>query len=71
MKILRPIELEKCAICGEEFDKLTMDEVFTGRRQYICRSCKTTGNRQVDARRTEWRKSHRGKAIIEQCEKHK
>lgn len=71
MKILRPIELEKCAICGEEFDKLTMDEVFTGRKQYICRQCRDRGNQQIDARQTDWRKSHRGKAVIEQCEKHK
>ena len=70
MKVVRPIELEKCTLCGREFDKLTMTEVFTGRVKYICRECAVRGRRQVDAMQQEWRRSSRGKAVIEQCEKH-
>lgn len=71
MKNLRPIEIEKCAVCGEEFDRLIMHEVFTGRVQYICPACKSRGSSQVKARRKEWRKTAKGKAIIELCEKNK
>lgn len=71
MKIVRPIEIEKCALCGEEFDKLKMHEVFTGRVKYICPECKCRGDSQVDARQKDWRKTARGKAIIEHCEKNK
>ena len=31
MKVLRPIEVATCDICGEEFDKLKMKRIFTGR----------------------------------------
>ena len=71
MRIIRPIEIEKCAICGEEFDKLIMHEVFTGRVQYICPECKRLGDKQIGDRQKAWRKSARGKAIIERCEKNK
>lgn len=71
MKILRPIEIETCAVCGKEYDKLTMHEVFTGRIQYICPYCEHRGQSQVKARRKEWRRSAKGKAIIERCEKNK
>lgn len=71
MKTVRPVELEKCTVCGEEFDKLILDEIFTGRVQYICPKCKRLGNSQVNARQKEWRKTTRGKAIIEHCEKNK
>ena len=50
MKVFRPIHLEKCALCGKEYDKLTMYEVFTGRTRYICRECKMRGNKEMDAR---------------------
>lgn len=50
MKTIRPIYLEKCILCGEEYDRLTMFEVFTGRTRYICRDCKIRGNREMDAR---------------------
>lgn len=71
MKILRPIEIEICAVCGKEFDKLTMREVFTGRVKYICPECERRGDRQVKARKDEQRRSAKGKAIIELCEKYK
>ena len=47
MKTFRPIYLEKCAICGEEFDKLYMHEIFTGRKQYICRECYARGEKEI------------------------
>lgn len=71
MRKIRPIEVERCALCGEEFDKLKMKEVFTGRKRYICLDCQRLGDSQVDARQKEWRNTARGKAIIEQCEKNK
>lgn len=69
MKTFRPIHIEPCSICGEEFDKLTMHEIFTGRKQYICTNCRNRGNRQIDARQKDWRNSSRGKAVIEHCNK--
>lgn len=69
--MIRPIEVERCDICGEEFDKLRMHEIFTGRRKYICMTCMDVGRRQIEERQSEWRKSSKAKQIIELCEKNK
>lgn len=61
MKTFRPIYLEKCSLCGKEYDKLTMYEIFTGRTQYICRECKNLGNKEIDARIGKARASRRAK----------
>ena len=71
MKSSEPIELEKCAVCGREYDKELMLERFTGRVRYICPECDRRGNKQVKASRGEWRKTAKGKAIIELCERNK
>lgn len=62
----RPIELQRCSLCGEEFDKYTMHELFTGRTKYICQGCMNLGNKEIEAKKTEWRQSSRGRQIIEQ-----
>lgn len=61
MKVLRPVELEKCAICGEEFDKLLMHRVFVGRPLFICNNCKNQGNREMEARHEHYRQSYKGR----------
>jgi len=71
MRNIRPIEIEECLVCGREFDKLRMKELFTGRIKYICPECSRLGHRQIDAMKKDRRKTSRGKAIIEQCEKNK
>ena len=71
MKTIRPIEVKKCSICGEDFDVINLDTVFTGRTQYRCQKCMNAGNRQIEARQKEWRRSSRGKAVIEMYEKNK
>jgi hypothetical protein len=71
MKRIRPIEIEKCCICGEKFDKLTMHKIFTGRVKYECNACKTRGERQIAAKSRDWRATARGKAVISELEKHK
>ena len=71
MRNLRPIEVKKCSICGEDFDVINLDTVFTERKHYICQKCRNNGNRQIDARQKDWRKSSRGKAVIEHCKKNK
>ena len=67
----RPIELEKCAVCGREYGKASMSERFTGRVKYICPECEKRGNSQVKASHAEWRKTSKGKAVIALCEKNK
>lgn len=71
MKTLRPIEIERCCICGEQFDRLLMHEIFTGRKQYICQECHARGNRQIAAKRESFLASHKGKITVENCEKNK
>lgn len=71
MKVLRPMEVVTCCICGEEFDKLKMKRIFTGRTKYICPECYNNGHRQVSARRTDFESSPRGKQIISESEKNK
>jgi len=71
MRNIRPIEVVTCCICGEEFDKIRAKEFFTGRNQYMCPDCHAMGERQLAARKTEWRDSPRGKRIIAKAEKKK
>ena len=71
MKVVRPIEVETCCICGEQFDKIRLKEIFTGRVKYICPKCYSNGNRQLDAHKSEWKSSARGKQIITESEKYK
>ena len=61
MKTIRPIYLERCSLCGEEYDRLTMYKIFTGRTQYICRECKIRGNREIDARAGHARASRKAR----------
>lgn len=68
---IRPIYVEECALCGEEHDKLFMQERFTGRMQYICPACAASGERQISARRKEWRSTYKGKQVISYCSKNK
>ena len=69
MKVLRPMEVVTCCVCGEEFDKIKMHKIFTGRTKYICPECYSNANRQMDARRSDWKGSTRGKQIISESEK--
>lgn len=71
MKVFRPIEVTTCCVCGEEFDKIKMKRMFTGRARYICMECYNNGQRQVSARRSEFEESYRGKQIISELEKYK
>lgn len=71
MKTIRPIKVEQCSICGEDFDVINLDTVFTGRTQYICQKCRARGMREIDERNRDWRKSSKGRAIIEHYEKNK
>lgn len=71
MRNFRPIEIGQCDICGREFDKLELREMFTGRTKHICPECYRAGNSQLDAKRRDWRKTARGKAVIEHFEKNK
>lgn len=71
MKAFRSVEIETCCICGEEFDKLYMHEVFTGRRKYICQGCWNRGNSEMDAKHESFRSSYRGKTAIAKHEKNK
>lgn len=59
MRTIRPAETEKCLLCGREFDKMYMEEVFFGRKRYICLECKRIGNKQVDARKAACRSAIR------------
>ena len=71
MKRIRAIEIETCCVCGEEFDKLTMTEIFTGRTKYMCQACRNRGNAQIEAKRSALKATRRGKNMIEYCEKNK
>ena len=71
MSYIRPRYVEKCILCGEEFDKAKMREIFTGRIRYICPACDARGNRQIAAKQTDWRKTYKGKVAIEHCRKKK
>ena len=71
MKTVRAVEIKECDLCGREFDKLVLSEIFTGRVKYICPECSRRGNLQLDAKQKEWRRSSRGKAVIEQYKKNK
>ena len=71
MKGLRPIEVERCCVCGEEYDKIRMHKIFTGRVKYICQSCHAQGHREIDAKRSTWVESARGKRVISESEKYK
>ena len=71
MKTIRSVTVEKCSICGKDFDVIYLDTVFTGRTRYICQECRNNGNRQVEARQKDWRGSSRGKAVIEHYKKNK
>lgn len=42
-----------CIVCGEEFDKSEMEEIFVGRVRYRCMKCVTQGDKQARARITE------------------
>lgn len=68
--MIRPIEVATCCVCGEEFDKIKMREVFTGRTRYICPACYALGQKEADAKNQAWRDSARGKQIITDAEKH-
>ena len=69
MRTIRPVEVVTCCVCGEEFDKIKMREIFTGRTRYVCPECYNNGNREIDARRAAWKDSARGKQIISESEK--
>ena len=72
MKVFRPIEVETCCICGEQFDKIKMRDFFTGRRTiWMCPECYANGNRQLDGRRAAWKDSAKGKDVIAKAEKYK
>ena len=71
MRIIRPIEVVTCCICGEPIDKIKAKEIFTGRTKYMCPACHAAGERQLAARKTEWRESSRGKQIIAESERNK
>ena len=72
MKTLRPIEVETCCICGEEFDKIKMRDFHLGKStKWMCPECYASGNGQLDARRSEWRGSAKGKQVIKASEKYK
>ena len=62
MKTLRPIRLETCCICGEEFDAVKMREVFTGRIKYICPDCYMRADSQAAARSAAKKNFKREKA---------
>lgn len=68
---IRSTKTVRCSLCGAEIDKLKAKEVFTGRMHYICLACDREGQQQVNAKIKDWRSSPRGKAIIEQAQKHK
>ncbi len=61
----------KCAICKESFDKKDMQEMFTGRMQYLCRSCYAKGDKELFVKRQEFRDSAKGRQIIENARKKK
>lgn len=42
-----------CIVCGEEFDKNEMEEIFVGRVRYRCMKCVAQGDKQARARITE------------------
>ena len=71
MKNIRPIEVKKCSICGEDFDVINLDTVFTGRTQYICQKCKMRGKKEIDDRNRDWRLSSKGRSVIEHYQKNK
>ena len=72
MRTIRPIEVETCCICGEQFDKIKMRDFFVGRQTiWMCPACYAGGNRQLDARRAAWKNSAKGKDVITKAEKKK
>lgn len=71
MKTIRPIEIETCCICGQQFDKIRMFEIFTGRVKYMCPECYAMSNREIAARRSIWEDSERGKRAISIAVKNK
>ena len=72
MITIRLIEVEKCCICRQEFDKIKMRDFFLGSRTvWMCPECYAGGNRQLDAKRAAWKNSTKGKSIIAKAEKNK
>lgn len=71
MKDVKDIELATCSVCGEEYDKEKMRKLFTGRVRYICPRCHANGNKQIEAKHSEWRDSAKGKQIIAWADKKK
>ena len=61
--------VEKCSLCGEEYYRRDMIEMFTGRMKYICPSCYTSGCTEIAKKRQAFRSSARGKQVIEQARK--
>ena len=72
MKRPRPIEVETCCICGEQFDKIKMRDFSTGiSTKWMCPECYAGANRQMDARRSAWKRSSKGKQVISESNKRK
>lgn len=72
MKRIRPVEIETCCICGEQFDKIKMKDMSIGRTtKWMCPECYARAQRQLDAKRAEWRRSPKGKQVIKASEKYK
>ena len=71
MKRIRPIKVVTCCVCGGAFDKIRMRELFTGRTKYICPACYAAANRQIEARRSTWESSPKGKQIISESGRYK
>lgn len=71
VRTIRPIEIETCCICGEQYEKGRMIRMFTGRVRYMCPECYARSNREIAARRSIWEDSERGKRAISIAVKNK
>lgn len=65
MKIIRPVEVETCCICGQQFDKIKLQEMNIGRKtEYFCPECYARGHNQINAKASTWRRSAKGKEVL-------
>ena len=51
-----------CDICKQEYPEHELEEIFTGRKRYICQECYRSGQNQIQSRvKAQMRKYKKGK----------
>ena len=74
MKMLRPMNVQTCIICHEQFNEDKMHSMNVGRRiEWMCNSCYAGGMKEIESRRTIWnaRKAEQRKRAIPKSDRRK